>query len=293
LAEHISASVIVPVYSDQEGLNMCLRGLSAQTFPRERMEVIVVDNGSKPEIEVPAWAITFARRVMCETPGSYAARNRGVDESIGDVLTFTDADCIPEPHWLEKGVEAVERHGHGHPVGGEVVLFSSRSSPSAVETYQIAVGFRQKENITQQLFSVTANLFVPRRVFERVGTFDESLLSGGDRDWGWRANRHGCPVEYEPQAVVRHPCRSSLSGIIRQMRRNAGGQHRLRTRKTIARALHPTERYQRPIEGLRRLLRHPDLRGVMLIKILGVASILRLCSEFERVRLHGGGAPLR
>src|SRR5918998_5105397 len=97
-------SVIVPVYNDQEDLVLCLEALENQTYPKDRYEVVVVDNGSKESIEPVVSRFTCASAAREDRPGTYAARKNGLRLARGEIIAFTDADCIPTPQWLEKGV---------------------------------------------------------------------------------------------------------------------------------------------------------------------------------------------
>src|SRR5262245_46024865 len=97
-------SVIIPVYNNPDGLRRCLHALEAQTYPKSRYEIIVVDNGSDTP---PADMVrAFDRVTLLEeaVPSSYAARNRGLAQARGEVIAFTDSDCIPAPDWLAHGV---------------------------------------------------------------------------------------------------------------------------------------------------------------------------------------------
>ncbi len=108
LSEHVpQISVIIPVFNDLKGLTRCLQRLADQQPDTSAFEVIVVDNGSTPPIEVAAVLPFPVKLVRHETPGSYAARNAGVRASSADGLAFTDADCLPAPDWLRAGHAAL------------------------------------------------------------------------------------------------------------------------------------------------------------------------------------------
>ena len=94
-------SVVIPVYNDSVRLKTCLQALEAQTYPKEVYEVIVVDNGSDESIEPVVAEFPQARASYETHPGSYAARNKGVSISRGEVLAFTDLDDILAPDWIE------------------------------------------------------------------------------------------------------------------------------------------------------------------------------------------------
>src|SRR5215216_464513 len=127
-------SVIVPVFNDAVRLRTCLEALVEQTFPRHRFEIIVVDNGSDQPLDGLVAELPRARLTVEPRPGSYAARNRGIALSRGDILAFTDSDCLPAPAWLECGVRSLTEDENCGLVGGHIeVVFSNPDRPGAVE----------------------------------------------------------------------------------------------------------------------------------------------------------------
>src|SRR5690554_6021239 len=114
-------SVIIPVFNDTLGIVKTLRGLARQTFPKETVEVIVVDNGSDQPLSLSNEYPFSVQVIRCEIPGSYAARNAGVAVARGDIFAFTDADCIPCEYWLEKGIARLLDGRDKWVVGGEVL----------------------------------------------------------------------------------------------------------------------------------------------------------------------------
>src|SRR5690606_20439025 len=167
-------SVIIPVYNDPARLRLCLEALDRQSYPADRYEVLVVDNGSEPPVR-DVLAEVLARRPHVRLleearPGSYAARNLGISEARGDILAFTDSDCIPEARWIEEGVRALRNLPDGGLVGGRIEVFAADPArPRAVELYEMAVAFDQRKNIEVRRFAVTANAFTTRGVVERIG----------------------------------------------------------------------------------------------------------------------------
>ncbi len=220
-------SIIIPVYKDEAGLRVCLQEIARQTYPRERIEVIAVDNNEVPTLVLGNDDFVTVCVVPCTTPGSYAARNAGARKARGEIFAFTDADCRPCADWLEQGVRALLEGAGRCVVGGEVEMLEPVRF-TGVSLYQYATGFHQQANIENKGFSVTANLFCMTDQFERIGPFDERLLSGGDREWAWRAAAKGVGVIFERQAVVRTPPRTTLRSAFRQARRVAAGRYYLR-----------------------------------------------------------------
>jgi glycosyltransferase involved in cell wall biosynthesis len=101
LTDEPFVSVIIPVYNDVERLVLCLEALGKQTYARDRFEVVVVDNGSTSTIRPVVEAFPYCVAAFEAQPGSYAARNRGIAVSRGEIVCFTDADCVPSEGWIE------------------------------------------------------------------------------------------------------------------------------------------------------------------------------------------------
>lgn len=214
-------SVIVPVYEQWHLVPVLLAALRSQTLAAETFEVVLVNNGpTAPPVlaDVPA----HCRLVDCAEPGSYAARNKGAAVTTGRLLVFTDADCVPAPQWLQ-----ALRNGAGTGddalFAGAIEMFAVSPKPGASEIYDIVKGIPQERYATRG-YGATANLLVPRRVFDLVGGFDAKRFSGGDAEFCRRAGRAGFPLTYLPQAVVRHPARTSWREIATKTRRIKGGQ---------------------------------------------------------------------
>jgi GT2 family glycosyltransferase len=216
-----TASVIVPARGHAEGLEACLEAVSCQTFPP--METIVVDNGLRGGRERILKSVPSALVVLVGTPGSYAARNGGIRRATGELLAFTDADCLPARNWLEEAVSAMARTGASVVAGDVEVTASPWGNRSGAEVLELQFGFPQRAYALSQGFGVTANLVVRREVFQRVGLFDETLLSGGDFEWGRRAGEIGYRALFVPEALVHHPARRSARDLLTKVDRVSEG----------------------------------------------------------------------
>lgn len=226
---NLFVSVIVPVFNDSVRLALCLQALEKQTYPRERYEVIVVDNASDEDIKSVIEQFDQAKFAFEEQPGSYVARNKGISLAKGEVIAFTDADCIPQPDWIERGVVSLQNVSDCGLVAGRIDLFfQDPSNPTAVELYEsIEMNFSQAVNVEQDHFGVTANLFTFKSVLDKVGYFDSTLKSGGDREWGERVFEAGYRQIYANDALVTHPARHSFPQLHKRIARFTGGQHDL------------------------------------------------------------------
>ena len=220
-------SVIIPVYNDALRLQKCLEALSGQTY--REFETFVIDNGStEPGLEPLRERFENVIFLREEKPGSYAARNKGLECAKGEIIAFTDADCIPDERWLELGVKKLQETPNCGFVGGHVSLFAENpESPTWAELYELRWAFPQKTFIEKNKFAVTANLLTWRKVIDTVGMFDDTLKSAGDREWGNRVARNGYAIVYDRAAVVNHPARRSLGEIKSKLRRATGGRRDL------------------------------------------------------------------
>lgn len=212
-------SVIIPTYRDWPRLRLCLDALAAQTLPREDYEILVIDNDADTHQppELPAGAC------LLHAPEgfSYAARNVGAAAAQGEVLAFTDADCIPEPDWLGAGLRALDAHPDWQLAAGDIAVFSD--TPNSVYRYEVLFEFQQATWVRDLHFGATANLFVRRTAFDAVQGFDASMKSGGDADFCHRCHAAGLTLGFAGEAVIRHPSRHRLVEVLQKNRRIAAG----------------------------------------------------------------------
>ncbi len=223
--EHPIVSVIVPVYNDGAGVDRLLAALAQQTLDSP-YEVIVVDDASSDLTLERLNGLPRVRYLRLEQRGgSYAARNAGLEVASAPILAFTDADCVPGSTWLEHGLAALDPTTD--MVSGRVAAeLPSHATAAAVVD---AIRFLDQEAYAQQGYGATANLFVRRSVFERVGLFNPRLRSGGDREFGLRANDAGVTIRYAQDALVMHKSRSTMRALaVKSIRIGRGmAAHRL------------------------------------------------------------------
>lgn len=225
MGTHPTVSVIVPVYNDVPALRRCLTALAEQDYPAEVVEVIVVDNASTDDVSAAVPPDPRFQLLHEARRGSYAARNTGVQQATGEVLAFTDSDCVPRPDWVARGVDALRTAPQPDAIGGAIELFFPHGSQprTGPEHFEVHHEFQQRKYIEEWSFAATANVFVTREVFDRVGLFNPELQSGGDTDWGNRLVGGGGRLVFAPDVVVGHPARSSWRELGRKTIRVAGG----------------------------------------------------------------------
>ena len=115
-------SVIVPVYNAKETLGECLSAIGNQVLNGIPLEVIVVDDGSSDGTAAVATRFTGVILVRQPNRGPAAARNAGARKASGDILLFTDADCVPAGNWITEMVGPFSDRSEERRVGKEYRL---------------------------------------------------------------------------------------------------------------------------------------------------------------------------
>lgn len=297
-------SVIIPVYNDAERLALCLAALARQTYPRSCTEIIVIDNGSDDLESVAAVVQPYDNVTLTvePTPGSYAARNRGLRLVQGEIIAFTDADCIPASDWLERGIAALKSTPNcGQVVGKVSLFFADPQHPTAVELYESLTAFPQERLLRDFHGGATANVFTWRRVMDRVGLFNTRLKSNGDLEWGERVFQAGYDQVYAAEVQVSHPTRRSFKDLYKRTVRLAGGVFErlikpddsfVQRQKMFARLV--VDDLTPPVNFIISTFRNPHLKCWQhKLKASLVMIYVRYVSAGEKVRLKLGGASNR
>lgn len=290
-------SVIIPVFNDAERLQTCLAALERQTYLSNLYEVIVVDNGSD-DFQAVDSRFSHVLTTSESYPSSYAARNQGISLAKGDVIAFTDADCIPACDWIEKGVANLLRVPNCGLVAGKIELFFKNSNqPTAVERYESMRYLLQKEYIEKYRFGATANLWTLRSVIDHVGVFDPKLKSSGDVEWGERVFAAGYQQIYADDTCVAHPARHSLGQLSQQLIRRVGGECDLKRKKgysftefmiDLIKDLEP------PLKSIYCVFFDEKISGLkQKSQIIYIMLLTKYIKALERVRLQLGGTSQR
>ncbi|HEY9210952.1 MAG TPA: glycosyltransferase [Methylotenera sp.] len=284
-------SIIIPTYKDWARLQLCLKALCLQTYPSSSFEVIVVNNNADdlvPDDLICPVSTTLINEIK---PGSYAARNAGLAISKGQIIGFTDSDCIPDINWIANAVSMMSAEGYVDRITGPVNIFMESGGSVFAWEFESITAFNQKRNVKKGV-SVTANLFVKKTAFDQVGNFDSALYSGGDIEWNKRATALGLGIVFSDDVLVMHPARSSFREILAKSRRVAGGGYVTAKRQKrlvlyILRHLVPPVRYIG-------VLINDEGNNIKDVVFAGLVFwCLKLMMVFEILRLHLGGKPVR
>ena len=209
-------SVVVPVLNEEATIAQCLESLLRSDYPRDRCELIVVDNGSTDRTAEIVRS-TPARYLFESQRGTARARNCGIQASRGEILAFTDADCLVTTGWL-RGLVSGFAAGDVGAVAGDVLPLPPRT---AAQRYAARARHLSPYRYLRRPtfpFAVTANLAVRQKVFSTVGLLDPDSPRGGEcTDFCTRLRREtGLRIEVTHRAPVFHRYRETPGDLFRQ-----------------------------------------------------------------------------
>ena len=253
-----AVSVVVPARERPPETRACVESLLALDYLPDFLEVIVVDDASPAPLSKVLHDLPV-RVIRQETnSGQSAARNLASSVATGEVLAFTDNDCVADTGWLrslvaglcEPGTELVGGRVVSPPPEGPVTAFEAVRSPLDMGTAGGTVG--PEEPVA---YLPSCNLAVDRETLRRLGGFDEKMALGEDADLVWRAIRAGCGVRYEPAAEILHHHRTDLVALLRRRADYGSSEADLQPR-------------------------HPGARRVMMVPVVGTAALAALPTLF-------------
>jgi GT2 family glycosyltransferase len=203
-----TVSVIVAVYNAQDTIRDCVESLLALDYPPAQWELIVVDNASRDATPTVLEAYRTRCTVLHErVRGPAAARNTGLRQATGDVVAFTDSDCVVDPQWLRHLVSPLQDPTVG--IAGGRILAHRPCSRIAAFGERVHDHRRAIEDVIPP-YAITMNWASPRADLDKLGGFNARLLRCSDVDLAFRVVQAGYRLVYEPNAVIYHRNRSTV-----------------------------------------------------------------------------------
>jgi len=208
-------SIVIPTFNSAKVLGKCLESLANQTVRRERYEVIVVDDGSTDETKDIA-AKYSVKYIYQQNRGPAAARNNGVKHAEGEVILFTDADCEPQPNWIE---EMIKPLNDDHVVGVKGI-YKTRQKEIIARLVQVEYEhkYERMKKFKYIDFIDTYAAGYRKDIFMKYGGFDERYpkASVEDQEFSFRLFRDGNKMVFNPEAVVYHRHSARLMDYLRK-----------------------------------------------------------------------------
>lgn len=206
--ETLTFSVVIPTFNRPESLRHCLDSLVNQRFPRERFEVIVVDDGGA----LPAQTVVegFKDRLSITTwrqewSGPAGARNAGALRARSKYLAFLDDDCYADPKWLQELATAFSATHSRSLLGGVILNANPENVFAEVGEIILAVNLRfSRPELGSTYFFSAANAAASRHEFNEIGGFDADFRTAEDREFSDRWLHQGGSLLHAPLARVTH-----------------------------------------------------------------------------------------
>jgi glycosyltransferase involved in cell wall biosynthesis len=208
-------SIVIPTFNSAKVLGKCLESLTNQTVGREKYEVIVVDDGSNDGTKdvVAKYPVTY---IYQQNSGPAVARNNGVRRAEGDIILFTDADCEPQPNWVDEMIKPM----NDPQVVGVKGIYKTRQKEPIARLVQIEYEhkYERMKKFKYIDFIDTYSAGYRKDIFRKYGGFDERYpkASVEDQEFSFRLSRDGHKMVFNPEAVVYHRHSSRLMDYLRK-----------------------------------------------------------------------------
>ncbi|MFQ6675385.1 MAG: glycosyltransferase [Fidelibacterota bacterium] len=222
----LSVSIITPTFNRADELDFLIPSIQAQSFPHEKFEMIIVDDGSTDDTErrVKGWQeqVDFSLRYVAQANrGPGAARNLGMDMARGELFLFTDSDCEAHPDWVRTIFDTYSSEGFdacgGPDASRDDFTPLQRAIDFSMTSFFTTGGLRgHGSRRLARFYPRTHNMAMTRHVYEKVGGFG-GLRHGQDIELSHRIIKSGARIVYVPGAVVYHRRRTSLKHFFRQV----------------------------------------------------------------------------
>jgi glycosyltransferase involved in cell wall biosynthesis len=208
-----SVSAVICTRNRPDLIGNAVSSVLANSYPE--FDLLVVDQSTDDRTGDVVRALAAnhpnLRYLHTDKAGLSRAYNIGIRETSGDVLAFTDDDCIAPPGWISSIVDAFAAEPDAEMLYGQVLLPTALADKADdVPTLAIGAPWRVNRRGPFQIYGMGANFGARRSLFTRIGLFDEVLGGGGplkssqDFDLQYRAYVGGATVTYRPEVVIDH-----------------------------------------------------------------------------------------
>lgn len=203
-------SVVVCCHNEEKHLPKCLEALKGQTYPN--FEIIVVDDGSTDRTAQIAEK-RGVKLISIPHSGLPTARNVGVENAEGEVIAFTDADCVVEETWLGKLIGSIRSGNYAGVVGGIRKVLNSYSFIARCLGTHL-------ENKPIKCNTGGYNMAYRKEVIKKLGGFDPNFIRGGDYEFNLRVLQRGYKVAWAKDAIVFFTYPDTINKLITQQLAN-------------------------------------------------------------------------
>lgn len=222
-----SVAIVIPTLNEERFISRCLDSVIAQTFPFAKIEVLIIDGGSKDKTcaIVKEYMAKYPNIRLIDNPKRIqaAAFNMGVANSSAPYIVRLDAHAVYHECYVEGCVSCLEENSQRGNVGGRWNICPQNQSTWAVanallNSSRFGIGgaiYRmgaQAGNVDTVPFGA-----FPRRVVEEIGGMREDLPRGEDNEYNSRIKKAGYDIYFNPAIVCDYYARPTLASSCRQM----------------------------------------------------------------------------
>jgi len=208
-------SIIIPSFNSAKEIKKCLESFKTQTVNGENYEVIVVDDGSSDGTKdvVNKYPVRY---IYQQNSGPAAARNHGVNQAQGEIILFTDADCEPQPNWIEEMIKPLD---DSHIIG---VKGAYKTHQKELVARFVQIEYEHKYERMKKFryidFIDTYSAAYRRDIFLKYGGFDERYprASVEDQEFSFRLFQDGYKMVFNPSAMVFHKHSARLMDYLKK-----------------------------------------------------------------------------
>ena len=223
-------AIIIPTLNEEKFITECLNSVVNQTYPLERMDVIVVDGGSKDETHsiVEKFHIRYENIRLLNNSGRIQsiAFNIGVKFSDAPYIIRLDAHAIYDPKYSEICIMRLQENVNRGNVGGRWDIVAQNSplvaqANAILNSCKFGIGgasFRVGA-LAGNVDTVPFGAF-PRNVIDKIGGMREDLIRGEDNEFNFRIRNAGYEIFFDPNIVCTYYARATMKGSVKQMYAN-------------------------------------------------------------------------
>lgn len=271
-----TVSIIVPAYNEESCIGASIRALQQTDYPAQKMEILVVDDGSTDDTYEAATkqadeTVTILQK---QNGGKYTALNHGLEHATGEIIVTVDADSLLEENTLNTIVGNFQQDQSLGAIAGNLTVANQHSPLTKLQELEYIVGiqlFRRAYDAVNTVIVVPGAFGAYRRdVLDRVGGFDGDTLTE-DRDATVQILRAGSGTRAS-EALCRTEAPESISGLYKQ---------RLRWyRGTVQTLLKHRAVFRKSEYGYLYSLAFPmEAFSVMAVPIIGIVVVLSIVLE--------------
>jgi cellulose synthase/poly-beta-1,6-N-acetylglucosamine synthase-like glycosyltransferase len=216
-----TVSIIVPVKNGEKTLKKCIDSILNLNYPN--YELIIVNDGSTDNTQKILEEYKDKIKIInTQGVGPSKARNLAVKQAKGELVAFTDSDCIVDKEWLNELVKCFKIEENLAGVGGEQLSPQDESNfGKIVNNFMHSIGIieyvKDEKEVVFTQHNPTCNSIYKKEVFEKLGGFKEGLWPGEDVEFDYRVTKTGYKLLFNPKAIVYHYRPQNIKKFIKMM----------------------------------------------------------------------------